>query len=129
MSPKLVYQRQYWPSPCSGDICTYASLVKSFWANVHPDKLICMLVLNLKKSITKLTRVSFGTSKDYMLQKCVSLSNNQTLKTPTPNDRITCHLCAYSKLASPVILHFTRIKPLKSYKKCFLFHLNCSCGS
>ena len=49
---------------------------------------------------------------------------NQILKNhnSVTNDRVTFHLCAYSKLASPIILNFTKIKPLKCYKKCFLFH-------
>ena len=33
------------------------------------------------------------------------------------------------KLVSPSFVHFTKIKPLKSYQKCFLFHPNCSFGS
>ena len=45
------------------------------------------------------------------------------------NHRITFHICSYSKLVSPIILHFTKMKPLKSKEKCFLFYLNCSFGS
>ena len=47
-----------------------------FLTNVHSDQLICLLVLNLKTSITKVTEVSFETPKDYMLQnlKMISLS-------------------------------------------------------
>ena len=35
---------------------------------MHPGELICQLVLNLKIYIPKVTGVSFGTPKDYMLQ-------------------------------------------------------------
>ena len=35
---------------------------------MHPDKLICLLVLNLKMPITKVTGASFGTPEDHMLQ-------------------------------------------------------------
>ena len=45
------------------------------------------------------------------------------------NDRITFHFCSYSKVKSPNFLHLTKTKPLKSYQKCFLYHLNCSFGS
>ena len=48
---------------------------------------------------------------------------------PATNDRITFHLCACLKLASTVILNLTKINPLKSCKKCFLFQLNCLFGS
>ena len=93
------------------------------------DFLLCLLVLNLKMSITNLTRVLFGTPKDYMLQKCVSQSIDHENSNQATNDRITFHLCAYSKLVSPVTLNCTKINPLKSYKKCFLFHLNRSFDS
>ena len=45
------------------------------------------------------------------------------------NDRIAFHFYSYLKLVSPNFLHFNKIKPLKSYEKCFLFHLSCSFGS
>ena len=32
-------------------------------------------------------------------------------------DWITLNLCGYLKLVSPVIINFTKIKPLRSYKK------------
>ena len=53
------------------------------------------------------------------------------LENPNPAtiDRINFDLCVYSGLVYPVILNCTKKKPLKSYKKCFLFHLNCSFGS
>ena len=59
---------------------------------------------------------------------CVTI--NQILKKPNPatNYRITFHLCAYLKLAFPVILNFTKIK-IKNYRNCFLFYLNCSFSS
>ena len=52
----------------SGEICTCANLVRSFCVNVHSDKLICLLVLNLKMSITKLNRVLFGNPNNNMLR-------------------------------------------------------------
>lgn len=36
---------------------------------------------------------------------------------PATNDRITFHHCPYSRLVSPVILIFTKIKLMKSYIK------------
>ena len=48
----------------SGEIGTCDTGVKPFWPNV----LICLLVLNLKMPITKVTVVLFGNLKDYMLQ-------------------------------------------------------------
>ena len=59
-------------APESGDICTCDTWVKPFWSYVHPDDLICQLVLFLKMSITKITGVSFGTLRD---------TNNQILET------------------------------------------------
>ena len=93
------------------------------------DVLLCLLVLNLKMSITNLTRVLFGTPKDYMLQKCVSQSIDHENSNQATNDRITFHLCAYSKLVSAVILNFTKTNPLKFIKNVSLFHLNYSFGS
>ena len=80
-------------------------------------------------TITKVIGVSFETPKDYMLQnfKMVSLSIRSW--NLVKNHRITFHLCSYLKLVSPNILHFTKIKPLKSYEKYLLFHLNYSFGS
>ena len=52
----------------SGEIGTCDTRVKPFWPNVQPHKLICLLVLNLKMPITKVTGVLFGNLKDYMLQ-------------------------------------------------------------
>ena len=37
------------------------------------------------------------------------------------NDRITFHLCLFSKLVSPIILHFTKMNPLRSYENAFCF--------
>ena len=68
MGQKLVHQRQNWPSPWIWRYLYLCHLNKVFWPNVHPHKLICLLVLNLKMFITKVTGVSFGTPKDYMLQ-------------------------------------------------------------
>ena len=80
-SLKLMHQNWYTNvkiglAPASGEICTCDTWVKSFWVNMHPDKLICLLVLNLKMPVTKVTGVSFGTPKDYMLQnlKMITLS-------------------------------------------------------
>ena len=52
---------------------------------------------------------------------CVTI--NQILKKPNPatNYRITFHLCAYLKLAFPVILNFTKIKTLKITETVFYF--------
>ena len=71
MCQNLVCQSQNWPNLCiwrNMYLCQVSKVVKSFWLIVHPDKLICLLVLNLKIPITKVTGVSFGTSKNYMLQ-------------------------------------------------------------
>ena len=70
-------------------------------------------------SITKLTRVSFGTPKDYKLQRLCHYQSDLEQPNPATNDRITFHLCACLKLVSPVILNLTKINPLKSCKKCF----------
>ena len=78
---------------------------------MHPDKFIYLHALNLKMSITKLTRVLNGPPKDYMLQN-VSLSDLENPNTAT-YDRIALRLCAYSKLVSLVV----KIKSLKSYKR------------
>ena len=83
----------------------------------NPDKLICLLVLNLKMSITKVTGVSFGTPTDYMLPNLKIMA----LCSSASKDRITFYLCSYSKLVSPIILHFTKIKPLKVLKNAFYF--------
>ena len=73
---KLLYQHQNWPSPYIWrDLCC-ATWIKPFLPNLHSDQPICLLVLSLKMFITKVTRVSFGTPKDNMLQnlKMISLS-------------------------------------------------------
>ena len=62
-------------APASRKICTCITWIKPFWPDVHTHKLISLLVLDLKMSITKLNRVSLGTPKEYMQQKCVSLSS------------------------------------------------------
>ena len=125
MYPKLVYQHQNRPSPASGEICT-VPLEKVFLTKCA--QLIYLLVLNLKTSITKVTGVSLGTPKDYMLKnfKLIPLSIRSQTPQLSYKWRITFHPCSNSKLLSPIILHFTKIKLLKSYEKCFLFHLNCS---
>ena len=132
MGPKLVYTRQNWPSSFIWRDLYLSHLIKVFWQNVQPRKVICLHVLNLKISITKVTRVSFWNPKGFMLQNLKLMlyeSGLENLSSAT-NDRITFHLCSYSKLRSPIILHLTKINPSKSYEKCFfLFHLNCSFGS
>ena len=45
-----------------------ATWVKNFLPNVRSDQLICLVVLNFKTTITKVTGVSFGTPKNYMPQ-------------------------------------------------------------
>ena len=67
--------------------------------------------------------ISYKISKWYHFQPDLGNLNSAT------NDRIIFHLCSYSKFASPIILNFTKIKPLKSNKNVFLLHLNCSFGS
>ena len=64
-------------------------------------------------SVIKLSRVSFGTPKYYMLQNVCHYQSDHEKPNPETNDRITFHLCAYSKLVSPVILNFTKVNPLK----------------
>ena len=71
MYQNLVYQSQNWPSFCIWRdlyLCKLSKVIKSLWLNVHPDKLIYLLVLNLKMPITKVNGVSFGIPKDCMLQ-------------------------------------------------------------
>ena len=125
----MVYNVKIGLAPVYRDICTCATWVKSFWLNVLPDKLICLLVLNLKMFIIKLTRVSFGTPKGYMLQKCVPLSIRSWKPQPSYEwQDYFPSLCIF-KACIPFILNFTKINLLKSYKKCFLFQLNCTFGS
>ena len=86
---------------------------------MHSDQLICLLVLNLKTSITKVTEVSFETPKDYMLQNLKMISS-QILETPTQL-QMTGFLSIFVHVQSlsPIILHFTKINPLKSNKERF----------
>ena len=74
MRPKLVYQRQNWSGLCIWRYLYLCHLSKFFLDKCAPWSSDLSLALNLKMSIIKLTRVSFGTPQDYMLQKCVSLS-------------------------------------------------------
>ena len=74
MFPKLVYQHQNWPSPCTWRDLYCTTWVKPFLPNVHSDQLICLLVLNVKTSATKVTGVSFGTLRHYMLQNVKMMS-------------------------------------------------------
>ena len=69
--------------------------------------------------ITEVTGVSSGTPKDYMLQnlKMMPLQSDLENFYSATNGRTTLHLCSYSRLVSPIILHFTKIKPFESYKK------------
>ena len=80
-------------------------------------------------SMTKLTRISFRTLKDHMLKNLCHYQSDLENPNPATNDRTTFRVFLYSILVSPVILYSTKIIPLKSYKKCFLFHLNCTFGS
>ena len=57
--------------------------------------------------------ICYKISKLYHYQSDLGNPNSAT------NARITFHLCSYSKFMSPIILHFTKIKPLKITKKCF----------
>ena len=66
MYPKLVYQHQNWPSPCIWTDLYCSTWVKPFLPNVHSDQLIYLFVFNWKMSTTKVTKVSFGTPKDWL---------------------------------------------------------------
>ena len=68
MCQKLLYQHQNWSSPCIWRDMSLCHLNKVFLAKCVPVKLICLLVLNLKMLITKVTEVLFGPPKEYMLQ-------------------------------------------------------------
>ena len=87
--------------------------------------------IHLETSITKVTGVSFGTPKDYMLQnlKMIPFQSDLGNSDSAINDRINFHFFSFSKLVSPIILYFTKMKPLKCYEKLFLFPLSCSFGS
>ena len=129
MCQKLDTNAKIGLASASGEICTCANWVKSFWLNVDPDKLICLLVLNLKMPITKLElHLELQKTICYKIsQWCHYQSDLQNPNSAT-NDRITFHLCSYSKLVSPIIFISPK-KSLKSYKKCLLCHLNFSFGS
>ena len=88
-------------------------------------------MLNLKIYITKATEVSFEIQNTicYKISKWCKYRLDFENSNSARNDRIAFHFCSYLKLVPPNFLHFTKIKPLKSYEKCFLFHLNCSFGS
>ena len=55
------------------------------------------------------------------LQKITCCKNVQIAGLQNPNqanyDWMTLNLCGYLKLVSAVIINFTKIKPLRSYKK------------
>ena len=58
-------------------------------------------------------------------------TNNPILEIPT-QPQMTGFLSIFVLIQSlrlRLFLHLTKIEPLKSYEKCFLFHLNCSFGS
>ena len=98
---------------------------------MHPGELICQLVLSLKIHIPKVTGVSFGTPKDYATKPQNDHTNNPILEIPT-QPQMTGFLSIFVLIQSlrlRLFLHLTKIEPLKSYEKCFLFHLNCSFGS
>ena len=126
MYPKFVYQHQNWLNPFIWRDLYCATWVKPFWPNVQSDQLTCLLVLKLKTSITKITGVSFGTAKDYMLQnlKIMSLSSRSWKPLLSHKWKDYFPSLFIFKACAPYFLHFTKIKPLKSYEKCLLFHLN-----
>ena len=68
MCPKLIYQHLIGLVPASGEMCTVKLQLKPLLPDVHSDQLICLLVANLKMSVTKVNEVSFGIPKDCMLQ-------------------------------------------------------------
>ena len=72
-------------------------------------------MLDLQAPITKVTGVSFGTPNNYMLQnqKKIPLSIGSWKPQFSKNDRITFHLCSYSKLVSLIIFMFHQNKALK----------------
>ena len=88
-------------------------------------------MLNLKIYITKATEISFEIQNTicYKISKWCKYRLDFENSNSARNDRIAFHFCSYLKLVPPNFLYFTKIKPLKSYEKCFLFHLNCSFGS
>ena len=65
----------------------------------------------------------------YKISKWCHYQSDLENPNSTTNDRTAFHLCSYSKFVSTIILNFTKIKFLKSYEDCFLFHINCSYGS
>ena len=90
-----------------------------FLPNEHSDKLICLLVLNLKISITKVTGVSFELQKIVRCKISKLCHYRSDLESPNSatNDWINFHLCSCLKLLPPIILQFTKIKLLKGYEK------------
>ena len=96
---------------------------------MHSDKLICPLKLNLKVSITKVTgtwnsKILYATNSHY------DATINQIFKTPTELQVIGLLSSIFIfKACISYYFYFAKIKPLKSDKKCILFHLNCSFGS
>ena len=79
--------------------------------------------IHLETSITKVTGVSLQNLKMIPFQSDLGNSDSAI------NDRINFHFFSFSKLVSPIILYFTKMKPLKCYEKLFLFPLSCSFGS
>ena len=100
MCQKFVYTNaKIGLASASGEIFSCANRVKPSWLNVHPTKLICQLVLNLKMPITKVAGASFGTPKDYNLQNFTMIP----LSIRSAKPQLQPHLCPYSKLVSPII--------------------------
>ena len=131
MYPNLVHQHQNWPSPASGESRTVPfeySLFGQMCTLINWSVCLCstwkrLLLKQLEFHLELQKTICYKISKRYPYKLDLGNPNSAT------NDGITFYLCSYSKLLSPIILHFTKTKPLNCYGKCFLFHLNCSFGS
>ena len=105
MCPKFVYQHQNRPSPWVWRDLLLCHLSKTSLAKSDPDELICQFVLNVKMCNTKVTEVSFETSKCCKISKWCHWQSDLGNPNSATNDRITFHLWLCSKLVSPIILH------------------------
>ena len=101
----------------SGEICTCATWAKPLLSNAHLDKLISLLLLNLKMSITKVTGVSFEYTKNYIQEnlKMMLLSIRSSWKLQLNYKwHDFFNLCTFSKLVPSIISYFAKLKPLKN---------------
>ena len=88
MYPKIICQHQNLSSSCIWRDLELCYLSNAFLVKYAPDKLICLFVLNLKISITKVTGVSLGTPRLYAVKSQNDVSINRVLKTPTQQQMI-----------------------------------------